>query len=183
MPLLYLYISPWILSCSRSLKKFVTSNFLQFLYSTFCVEFVQNAIKKKQVINLWLSLIPVSVKTSCPISKQHFYGSPRHVLLLLKLAKEKVSHRSDRYWLVSVPFFWVSIFRSPITMMLSYLSVAWFNEAVNSEKKAFLLFECGGLYTKIIHHFFLQIVTSTQIVSEVFPSKLARLFAMNPSLT
>ena len=67
--------------------------------------------------------------------------------------------------------------------MLSYLFVAWFNEVVNSEKNTFLLLECGGLYTKIIHQFFLEIVTSMQIVSEVFPSKFASLFAMNPSLT
>ena len=78
--------------------------------------------------------------------------------------------------------FRVSIFRSPITIMLSYLFVAWFNEVVNSEKNTFLLFKCGGLYTKIIHHFFLEIVTSIQIVSEVFPSKFTSLFAMNASL-
>ena len=67
--------------------------------------------------------------------------------------------------------------------MLSYLFAAWFNKVVNSEKNTFLLLECGGLYTQIIHHFFLEIVTSMQIVSEVFPSKFASLFEMNPSLT
>ena len=58
----------------------------------------------------------------------------------------------------------VLIFRSSITIMFSYLFVAWFNEVVNSEKNNFLLFECGGLHTKIMHHFFLEFVTSMQIV-------------------
>ena len=35
----------------------------------------------------------------------------------------------------------------------------------------------------MIHHLILEIVTSMQIVSEVFPSKLTSYFAINPSLT
>ena len=55
--------------------------------------------------------------------------------------------------MVSAPFFWVSMFRSPIVIIFSYLFLAWFNEVINSEKNTFLWFlllEYGGLYTKII---------------------------------
>ena len=59
---------------------------------------------KKEVIEL-LMITHTSfcdgriMKTSCPISKKHSYGSPndlKHVLLLIKFAKEKLSYRSDR---------------------------------------------------------------------------------------
>ena len=81
MPLLYLYISPWILSCSRSLKKSVTSNFLQFLYSTICVEFVQNAIKKNKLLIydyhlyqfLWKLLVLLASNTSMEVPDMCYY--------------------------------------------------------------------------------------------------------------
>ena len=50
----------------------------------------------------------------------------------------------------------------------------------NPEKKRFLLLECGVLY--IMHHFFLEMTTPTQIVSEVLPPLSTSLFTMNLSL-
>ena len=67
--------------------------------------------------------------------------------------------------MIGVSFFLcVSIFMSTITITLPNFFATRFNEMLKSKEKRFLLFKWGGLYTKIIHHFFLEMVNPIQIV-------------------
>lgn len=61
-------------------------------------------------------------------------------------------------------FLCVSIFMSPISITLSNLFATRFNEIFKLEEKSFLLFKWGGIYTKFMHHFFLEMVNPMQIV-------------------
>ena len=55
-------------------------------------------------------------------------------------------------------------------------------DLLSSVKKPSLLLLCGGLKAKIMRHFFLEIVTSKHIVSEVLSSYTNNLLAIKPSL-
>ena len=67
---------------------------------------------------------------------------------------------------------------SPITIILSYLLTHWFKERLDSLKNIILLSFRGGLSANVIHHVFLEIVTSMHIVSLSSLSRDSSLFAV-----
>ena len=73
--------------------------------------------------------------------------------------------------------------RSPVTRILSYLFTALLRVLETSLKNVSLLLSIRGLYANIIDHFLFEIVSSTEIVSEILVSKSFIPLTIRPSLT
>ena len=94
------------------------------------------------------------------------------------ILQRKSVTKSARNLLLPFLLFDMSMFRSPITIILSYLLTHWFKERLDSLKNIILLSFRGGLSANVIHHVFLEIVTSMHIVSLSSLSRDSSLFAV-----
>ena len=148
-------------------------------------------ICKSVATNLWQSLCPVSqTKVFSKLfdllvsntSKRMPSLDLKQVADLTKFERLYVSLRSGKWLFPSHFGSSILMFRFPAITKLSYLLTIWL-KLLDISYKNKVLFCFGGLCANKAHHFFLEIFSSIQIVSENLVSRFSNLWVMIPCFT